>query len=64
MYFQNVFWQINNSDPHRALSWDRLHAFQGGLFGHHIWKEVKEEAGAIGREAVAKINTQCVLCYT
>ena len=33
---QNVFWKLENSDPYRALSFDRLHAFHLGLFEDHI----------------------------
>ncbi|EPS96046.1 hypothetical protein FOMPIDRAFT_1131204 [Fomitopsis schrenkii] len=36
----NVFFRINNSDPFKAVSWDRLHAYGIGLFGDHIWEEI------------------------
>ncbi|KAH9021110.1 hypothetical protein EDB83DRAFT_2508328 [Lactarius deliciosus] len=32
----NVFWEVYNSDPHRALSFDRLHSNNSGLFGDHL----------------------------
>ncbi|KAK0492034.1 hypothetical protein EDD18DRAFT_1080209 [Armillaria luteobubalina] len=31
---ENVFWSIEQSDPYRAVSWDRLHAYHLGLFKH------------------------------
>ncbi|KAK0470789.1 hypothetical protein EDD18DRAFT_1315381 [Armillaria luteobubalina] len=31
---ENVFWSIEHSDPYRAVSWDRLHAYHLGLFKH------------------------------
>ncbi|EPS99113.1 hypothetical protein FOMPIDRAFT_12620, partial [Fomitopsis schrenkii] len=36
----NVFFRILNSDPFKAISWDRLHAFALGIFGAHIWPEI------------------------
>lgn len=35
-----MFFRINNSDPFKAVSWDRLHAYGIGLFGDHIWEEI------------------------
>ncbi|KAK0475391.1 hypothetical protein IW261DRAFT_1422226 [Armillaria novae-zelandiae] len=31
---KNVFWSMDRSDPYRAVSWDRLHAYHLGLFKH------------------------------
>ncbi|KAK0476003.1 hypothetical protein EDD18DRAFT_1115667 [Armillaria luteobubalina] len=31
---ENVFWSIANSDPYKAVSWDRLHAYHLGVFRH------------------------------
>ncbi|KAK0467597.1 hypothetical protein IW261DRAFT_1553860 [Armillaria novae-zelandiae] len=31
---ENVFWSMDRSDPYRAVSWDRLHAYHLGLFKH------------------------------
>ena len=55
---QNVFWSIAHSDPHAAISWDRLHAFHGGLFGDHIWSEIKKCLNALGRCANEDIDSQ------
>uniref|UniRef100_A0A8H7XPR9 Uncharacterized protein n=1 Tax=Psilocybe cubensis TaxID=181762 RepID=A0A8H7XPR9_PSICU len=38
---ENVFWMMNGSDVYQALSWDRLHAYHGGLFSDHLWVEFK-----------------------
>ncbi|KAI0271244.1 hypothetical protein BC834DRAFT_818216 [Gloeopeniophorella convolvens] len=55
----NVFWQVQNSDPHRALSFDRLHSNNSGLFGYHLWREFKYIVGAqYGRMGLAKVNAQ------
>ncbi|KAH6880256.1 hypothetical protein BKA70DRAFT_1126649 [Coprinopsis sp. MPI-PUGE-AT-0042] len=35
----NVFWYMAHTDIYKALCWDRLHAYHGGLFSHHILKE-------------------------
>ncbi|KAH6871585.1 hypothetical protein BKA70DRAFT_1130952 [Coprinopsis sp. MPI-PUGE-AT-0042] len=35
----NVFWAMGYTDIYRALCWDRLHAYHGGLFSDHILKE-------------------------
>jgi hypothetical protein len=58
--FQNVFWNIANSDPYRALSFDRLHAHAGGLWGDHLFSEIKAHANQIVRGG-AKIDQQYVM---
>ncbi|KAJ7260762.1 hypothetical protein C8J57DRAFT_1072259 [Mycena rebaudengoi] len=55
---ENVFWKINNTDPHQALSFDRLHAYHGGLWSDHIWAQIKLRVTALGRGARAKIDNQ------
>lgn len=45
---QNVFWKLENSDPYRALSFDRLHAFHLGLFEDHIWGVLKGKVKTAG----------------
>ncbi|KAI0739985.1 hypothetical protein C8Q80DRAFT_1222134 [Daedaleopsis nitida] len=37
----NAFLELNNSDPYKAISFDRLHAFHLGLFGHYFWPMLK-----------------------
>ncbi|KAH9858046.1 hypothetical protein C2E23DRAFT_719166 [Lenzites betulinus] len=39
---KNAFFDVKHSDPYTALSFDRLHAFHSGLFGHHLWGEFKQ----------------------
>jgi len=40
-YSQNVFWGLHGVDIYGALSWDRLHAYHGGLFSDHILGEIR-----------------------
>ncbi|EIW85767.1 hypothetical protein CONPUDRAFT_48530 [Coniophora puteana RWD-64-598 SS2] len=39
---ENIFWDIQHSDPHDALSFDRLHFNHGGLFGRHLLPELQK----------------------
>jgi len=54
----NIFWRINNSDVHAALSFDRLHAHHAGLFGKHLWEELQERITDLGRQAVKQLDDQ------
>ncbi|KAH9959379.1 hypothetical protein BGW80DRAFT_1438935 [Lactifluus volemus] len=54
----NVFWSLQNSDPHRALSFDRLHSNNSGLFGHHLWEQFKALISGYGRREAAQIDAQ------
>ncbi len=40
--YQNVFWEVNWSDPHDTNSFDRLHAYHTGLFSAHLLPEYQE----------------------
>ena len=40
----------NSPDIYQALSWDRMHAYHGGLFSDHLWVEFKEIAKNLPRE--------------
>jgi hypothetical protein len=40
------------SDPHDALSFDRLHSLHGGLW-KHLLAELKKILASLGREAEA-----------
>ncbi|KAG1814111.1 hypothetical protein EV424DRAFT_1348837 [Suillus variegatus] len=53
---ENVFSRILHVDVHRALSFDRLHTNEEGLWGDHLWKEVKFWILDLGREAAVKLN--------
>ena len=58
LIWKNVFWGLKNSDPYKALSFDRLHAFHLGLFKDHIWAVFKEKITAAGRPAIKKVDDQ------
>ncbi|KAF9537471.1 hypothetical protein CPC08DRAFT_651734 [Agrocybe pediades] len=52
---KNIFWDMRYTDVYSALSWDRLHAYHGGLFKDHLWKELKEVINETGGKPSAKI---------
>lgn len=60
---QNAFWNVENSDPYAALSWDRLHAYHGGLFSDHIWPEILDLVAAQGKRMSQLVDDQCVILY-
>ncbi|KAG2114095.1 hypothetical protein BD769DRAFT_1630026 [Suillus cothurnatus] len=49
---ENVFWIVSYSDPHDALSFDRLHALHAGLW-KHLLGELKKILASLGCEAEA-----------
>ncbi|KAH9007984.1 hypothetical protein EDB83DRAFT_2509248 [Lactarius deliciosus] len=55
----NVFWTLSHTDPHRALSFDRLHSNNSGVFGYHLWGAFKALIGRYSREEEAKVDAQC-----
>ncbi|KZS99987.1 uncharacterized protein LAESUDRAFT_718389 [Laetiporus sulphureus 93-53] len=55
---ENVFWNIANTDVHQALSFDRLHAYHLGLFGDHLFAEVLQMLGGLGRNAASQADQQ------
>lgn len=55
---QNVFWKLDKTDVYAAISWDRLHAYHGGLFSDHLWVRFKEIITALGRSWCDKFDTQ------
>ncbi|KAJ6625396.1 hypothetical protein B0H10DRAFT_2174251 [Mycena sp. CBHHK59/15] len=54
----NIFWKIGNTDPHRALSFDCLHAYHGGLWGDHLFSQIKLRVTDKGHESIVKIDKQ------
>ncbi|KAG1895997.1 uncharacterized protein F5891DRAFT_1280887 [Suillus fuscotomentosus] len=52
----NVFSRILHVDVHRALSFNRLHTNEEGLWGDHLWKEVKFWILDLGHEAAVKLD--------
>ena len=58
---QNVFWRHTTMDVYQAISWDRLHAYHGGLFSRHIYKELLDIIKAIRPKRIQiKFEHQCV----
>ncbi|KAG2138226.1 hypothetical protein BD769DRAFT_1384751 [Suillus cothurnatus] len=47
---ENVLWLVKHSNPHDALSLDRLHTVHGGLGGKHLLEELKTIISNLGRE--------------
>ncbi|KAJ6628855.1 hypothetical protein B0H10DRAFT_2260023 [Mycena sp. CBHHK59/15] len=54
----NMFWKIHGSDPHEAISYDPLHADDGGFWGDHLFSQFKARIEALGRSAIVKIDSQ------
>ncbi|KAJ6539999.1 hypothetical protein DFH09DRAFT_929817, partial [Mycena vulgaris] len=38
---ENTFWKIKDSDPHAVISYDPLHAEDGGFWGDNIFTQIK-----------------------
>ncbi|KAG1899569.1 uncharacterized protein F5891DRAFT_1128965 [Suillus fuscotomentosus] len=55
---KNIFWRVENSNPHETISQDPLHTFQGGLYGYHIHEEAKSLAELLGCSALKQIDEQ------
>ncbi|KAH8984062.1 hypothetical protein EDB86DRAFT_3066194 [Lactarius hatsudake] len=55
----NVFWNLLHTDPYRALSFDRLHSNNGGVFGRHLWEAFKDLIGRYSRREEAMVDAQC-----
>jgi hypothetical protein len=45
-------------DVHRALSFDRLHSNNSGLFGHHLWEAFKALIEGYGRKEASQVDDQ------
>lgn len=45
---------------HEALSFDRLHAYHSGLFGHHLFEEFKGTLEGLGRDAQESVDNKYV----
>lgn len=60
---QNVFWALQRTCIYKATSWDRLHAYHGGLFSDHLWEEVKTIADGLGKELTKLIDNQYVFYF-
>ena len=53
-----MFFRIKHSDPYRAVSWDKLHAYAIGLFGDHLWEDILKLVDLLDREDIAAIDKQ------
>ncbi|KAJ7713252.1 hypothetical protein B0H16DRAFT_1810756 [Mycena metata] len=52
----NVFWNVAHSDAHRAISFDRLHSHQSGLWGDHLFLVLKFHIERLGARQLAKLD--------
>ncbi|KAG1728188.1 uncharacterized protein EDB91DRAFT_1239436 [Suillus paluster] len=52
----NILWLIEHSDPHDAMSIDRLHTVHGGMGGKHLLGELKIILGDVRHEALAAVE--------
>ncbi|KAG1756385.1 uncharacterized protein EDB91DRAFT_1076431 [Suillus paluster] len=52
----NVLWLIEHSDPHDAMSVDRLHTVHGGMGGKHLLGKLKIILGDVGCETLAAVE--------
>ncbi|KIK39918.1 hypothetical protein CY34DRAFT_25041 [Suillus luteus UH-Slu-Lm8-n1] len=59
----NVFSKILHTDVHCALLVDRLHTNEEGLWGDHLWKEVKFWISDLGRDAAVKLNKKYMIIF-
>ena len=57
---QNVFFRLMYTDPYRALSFDNLHFDSSGLWGAHIFVQLKEHVKLLGNAACFKVDSQSV----
>ncbi|KAJ7727715.1 hypothetical protein B0H16DRAFT_1665589 [Mycena metata] len=55
---ENAIWKIKGSDPHAAISYDPLHADDGGFWGDHLFAQIKARVEELGRAAIVQIDTQ------
>ncbi|KAJ7046207.1 hypothetical protein C8F04DRAFT_1322991, partial [Mycena alexandri] len=55
---ENAVWKIRGSDPHAAISYDPLHADDGGFWGDHLFAQIKARVTELGRAATVQIDTQ------
>ncbi|KAI0340313.1 hypothetical protein BDW22DRAFT_1334574 [Trametopsis cervina] len=52
----NAFWDVENTDVHEALSFDRLHAYIIGLWQKHLLQQLKLLVDGLPREVRVKIE--------
>ena len=54
--FQNAFWELHNSDPYKASSYDSLHSADAGKWGKHLWPLDLDVLGQQGMRATLAIK--------
>ncbi|KAG1834725.1 hypothetical protein EV424DRAFT_1341069 [Suillus variegatus] len=52
----NLLWSMTHTDVHQALSYDKLHFHDGGLFNDYLWVKFQKYLNSPGREAVSQID--------
>lgn len=56
---ENAFWDLANSDPHQAVTFDKLHVNDHGLGGKHAYPEARRLVENLpGRSGADKIGKQ------
>lgn len=55
--FQSSFGVLEHTDVHRALSHDKLHFNDEGLFSDHKWPELQKWVERLGRQAAVQIDS-------
>ncbi|KAJ7500378.1 hypothetical protein B0H11DRAFT_2155479 [Mycena galericulata] len=55
---ENVFWNVAHSDPHKAISFDRLHSHHSGLWGDHLFGQLKLHVDKLTGRQSAKLDQQ------
>ncbi|KAF7289198.1 hypothetical protein MIND_01381000 [Mycena indigotica] len=55
---ENVFWKVGLSDPYHALSFDRLHSHHSGLWGDHLFGQLKQHLILLGPRKTAVLDQQ------
>jgi hypothetical protein len=57
---KNAFWNVCFSDPHRAITFDEMHANDHGLGEKHFWPQAKRLLEQLGGNAVQQVEDQYV----
>ena len=58
LVIKSAFLELKNTDPYKALSFDRLHAFHAGLFGKHMWPLLKAHIEKLSSSTAAQVDEQ------
>lgn len=56
--YQSAFFEIANSSPFRALSWDHMHNNAHGLDGKHFTPSLQKYISTLGRAALSMVDSQ------